>query len=454
MLAGDVERLLAYLGRLGYAGAEIVIRKVTLADVAGEAVLYLDLAVETGERLSLRGILLPGSERTSPAFAMRLAQLHPGRWIEADLTVLRRELEATGFYRRVDAPYLVRVGDGQADLYIPVVEEPPGAFDLVLGYQPPVEGSRGGVVGSGHLVLKNLFGHGRIIAMKLNRLPGQISRFNARYADPFVAGLPFGIDLTFEGIQQDSTYGRQVLGGGIVYRISGGTSATATVSRELTRPGQAGVRIVPGTRRQAVPRADGWFYGLRLDYSTTDTPVNPRRGLTVTTAFDRGRKDRLSLLLTEDQDTTTERSAIRQERLEFAVRTFVPVFNRQVAVFGGDARVLRSTSYDLSDLLRFGGATSLRGYDEERFLGRFVGRLLAEYRYQVDRFSYVYLFFDLGYVETPAAADLTAGRDFYPGYGLGMQFSTGLGLVNMSYALGRGSRPVDGKVHLGLSVGL
>ena len=81
-------------------------------------------------------------------------------------------------------------------------------------------------------------------------------------------------------------------------------------------------------------------------------------------------------------------------------------------VLGGETYLLRSDEMDESDLFRFGGATTLRGYDEERFRVPFATRLLAEYRYLVDSTSYGGVFFDLGFVDERHI------RGFHPGFGL------------------------------------
>jgi len=116
---------------------------------------------------------------------------------------------------------------------------------------------------------------------------------------------------------------------------------------------------------------------------------------------------------------------------------------------------MRSDTYDRSDLFRLGGANTLRGYDEDQFLGHIVGRLLFEYRYQIDRESFAYVFSDLGFVATPALSDASAQRQWKPGYGVGIQVSTDLGLIRASYGLNPDdARPLNGRIHLGLSFGL
>jgi outer membrane translocation and assembly module TamA len=119
-----------------------------------------------------------------------------------------------------------------------------------------------------------------------------------------------------------------------------------------------------------------------------------------------------------------------------------------------DASLLQSDTYDPSDLYRFGGATTLRGYDEERFLGRLVSRSLIEYRYQLDPESFAFAFTDVGYVEAPETGDDGVERGVYPGFGLGLQFDTALGIVNTSYAANREGGQFSGRIHVGLSFGL
>ena len=116
--------------------------------------------------------------------------------------------------------------------------------------------------------------------------------------------------------------------------------------------------------------------------------------------------------LAADTAAPAEPASISQQRRVAEARLFIPTLRRLVLVLGGDAALLLGEVYDDSDLFRYGGATSLRGYDEERFRGNIVGRGIIEYRYQIDRTSYAFLFTDLGYVERPVTAGIPADRWF------------------------------------------
>lgn len=452
-LEQDVAAVLETYGQLGYTLAAMRITAITLEEVDGEPAVGIDLAVDEGEPIVLGAIELVGAERTRRYYVERILGLRAGDPLTRDLDALRERLEESQLFARVDRPALYRLESGAIGLRIGLEEASPGVFDLVLGYQPPTGGGRAqGLVGNGHLQLRNLFGGGREMALRLNRLPGQISQLDASFRDPFVAKLPVRVELNFEGLQQDSTYGQQRYDGAIGYRLPGGLELLATLSREVTRPGFAGVQLVAGEQR--IARAEALFAGATVRFRRVDRAANPRRGLSVETRFERGEKERASFDAASGTDTARVVTLGRQERLHMQARVYLPTLPRQVAVIGGEAFAVIGERLDESDLFRFGGAASLRGYEEDRFRGQVVNRSFVEYRYQFERASFAYVFFDLGYVDRPALQNAPGQKDVYTGYGFGFQFESAMGLINTSFALSPEDTPTDAKVHVGLSLGL
>src|SRR5690606_94512 len=127
------------------------------------------------------------------------------------------------------------------------------------------------------------------------------------------------------------------------------------------------------------------------------------RGHALELVAESGKRNRTGLPAGENPDPRASAS-VDQERVRFSGRLYRPLFSRGVFAIGIDAAsVLRGVS-DQSDLLRFGGATTLRGYDEDRFLARTAGRALVELRYLLDRESFAFAFMDAGYVDSPSVA--------------------------------------------------
>lgn len=449
----DLLTLLAELSRAGYPFAEGRIAELSTAP-GNPGRIRIVISVDAREAVLLDHIELPGAIRTRPGFVGRLAGVRPGRpLVDFDPGEIRSLLEGTRYFDEVGEPELQRLGDDRVAMIIPVRESAPGNFDLVMGYTPETSTvRRGGLVGNGHLELRNLFGGGRAFDIRLNRLPGRVSTVDVGVSDPMILGLPVGAEMSFHGVQQDSTYDQQKYGLNVTYGLTRSLAAVAGVSREVTGPGQAGLSIRAGEQR--IPRSTATFLGAGVQFESLDWPVNPRSGLLLETMFERGSKNRTARRVDAEGDTLTERTRVRQERLRLEARYFVPVFRRQVVAVGLDARLLLSDEYDESDLLRFGGATSLRGYNEEQFLGRLAARLLVEVRHQLDRHAYAFVFTDLGYLEVPDTRDLSKRRDVLPGFGFGLQFRTPVGLINTTYAFNDSDSPLDGRVHVGLSFSL
>lgn len=452
-LERDLEAMLSLYESEGYPLAQIQVADVTLRRGPAPG-LAVTLQVEEGRRLWLKGVALPPNTRTRPGFAASRVGLRTGAPLtDYDPAAIQRALRETGLFQSVGVPELRVEDDGGATVFVPVEEAPPGSFDLVLGYLPP-SGTRGGqLVGSGELFLENLFGGGRTGDLTLDRRPGQASLFDVSAADPYVLGLPLRVEGRFRGEQRDSTFGKRAYRGEVGYRLTGGLELRGSVSREVVRPGQAGGQLQG--REQAVPRAQALFYGLGAAYRQLDDPRTPRSGGWIAVDLEQGRKDRRFRRVTPDGDTLRVRQSLRQERITGGARLFLPLFDRQGVVLGGDASVLVSDAYDQSDLFRIGGAQSLRGYDEDRFLGNVTVRALAEYRLQIDRVSYAFAFFDLGYVERPELNATPARSGWHPGYGLGIQAGTALGVVTLTYALQPADgTPANGRVHVGLGFNL
>jgi outer membrane protein insertion porin family len=123
-----------------------------------------------------------------------------------------------------------------------------------------------------------------------------------------------------------------------------------------------------------------------------------------------------------------------------------------VVVVALHGRKISSTGLEISDLYQFGGTNSVRGYRENQFLASSLAWMNLEYRFLTGRASSLFGFADGGYFSRPA--DINRGillqeKGLY-GYGLGTRVETGLGILNISYALGEGDSFGTGKIHVGI----
>ncbi|WP_412063150.1 BamA/TamA family outer membrane protein [Rubrivirga sp. IMCC45206] len=443
-LAADLDAAAARYASAGFGDARLV-PAVEAAD--GGRAVDVTVQVTEGAPGEVVGVELAGARSPARAFASRRAGLtEPTPLAAVDLDALRQRLDATGLYAEVGVPVVARDAAGDLVVQVPVVDAPPGAVDVVLGYLPPGPSGSGSVVGRGRVDLRNPFGGGRALSVELERTPGLASSFRVAASDPFVLGTPIGAGLAFDGDARDSTFARQRLAGSLIYAVDPGLDLVASVAGEQVRPGTYGAGLVDG--RPRVRRTDDVLFGLGVVLRRLDRARNPRRGVEASVFAEQARR----------ASETFEAPGGRR-RLTVRGRGYVPTLARQTLVLGLDATVTQQATgpdglVDEGDLVRVGGAARFRGYDEDAFLARSYVRGIAEYRVLFDAASFAFAFVDAGGLDRPAVPGFAAERRGLLGYGAGLRVTTALGLATVSYALNPDLGIGRGKVHVGLAVGL
>ncbi|MDX5586070.1 MAG: BamA/TamA family outer membrane protein, partial [Aureibaculum sp.] len=94
---------------------------------------------------------------------------------------------------------------------------------------------------------------------------------------------------------------------------------------------------------------------------------------------------------------------------------------------------LLSDNFLINELFRIGGVNSIRGFNEESILASSYSFFTLEYRFSPNNSSYLYSITDLGYLDN---RNINKSSQIYS-LGLGYAFRTKLGLLNLSYAIGK-----------------
>ena len=115
---------------------------------------------------------------------------------------------------------------------------------------------------------------------------------------------------------------------------------------------------------------------------------------------------------------------------------------------------LISKNIFFNELYKFGGFSSLRGFDERSIFASSFSMINTEYRYLINSESYAGIFFNGAYTENHFKDSPTKFSDIPFGFGASVQLKTGRSLLQMSYALGNSAnQPLafrTAKVHFGL----
>ncbi len=448
VLESDIRTILYHYSEQGFPFASVSSDSIRTDPNDGTR-LSVQLIITEGAMVFLDEIRAEGNTVTSPTVVARAVNLRPGeQYDERTLTKIRQRLERTQLFSSVSEPQLYVISDGtndtlRAGLLITVKEGNSNTFDGILGYVPsPVPGGDGYFTGNVFVAFRNLFGTGRKALIRWQRETQSTQELELQYREPWLFGLPLNAGGTFFQRKQDSSYVKTRFELRLDLVLSEGLSIAGSAMSESVYPSAELLQFT-------VFESNSFFLGAEILYDTRDNIRNTTSGVRYATSAQQGAKKitgpQQFLTLAPNRDLTIQRFTIDAE-------SFISTFSRQVVLIGVHGKRITSSQLELSDLFQFGGSTTLRGYRENQFFASQIAYINFEYRFLTGRASSFFGFMDAGYFSRPADAVkgiLHQEMNLY-GFGLGARIETGLGIMNISYALGKGDSFSNGKIHVGI----
>jgi len=404
------------------------------------------IEIHPGSTFTLSGLLFDGLQRNNPVYLNRVAGVREGQMITPQLGQrIQRNLTATDLFNSVTGPDLVFVNN-DAYLRYSVEEQRLNFFDALLGYVPDASG-KGQIMGSVEILLRNAVTDGSQIDFSYEQLQPLVSRLFLGASQSYPASLPVRIGASIAFSQQDSTYLLQngEFGGG--YFIGSGFELIGNIRYERVVAGESVMLTETALNTRTV------FYGLGFRWRELDRMLIPTRGYDVRVMLENGRK-----FINDDRLPETFDDRYRQTILRSSVRLYRPVGTRHILAVRLESYLMQSPAFLITDLYRFGGAKSMRGYREEQFRASRMGWGDLEYRFLLDRTSYIFGFGALGHYQRPQLITESTSQQDASGWlkslGFGLGYTTPIGLIKFSYAVSPDDDLSNGKVHISITSGL
>jgi outer membrane protein insertion porin family len=437
----DIEALLAKYDENGFPFAKVGVDSISGYEEDGESKLRVTLHVDEGPRTTIDEVKIEGNKSTKDYVILREMRLNPGEmYSRQKIGAIRQRLERLNLFSSVSEPELYFGAKGTG-LLVRVQEGNTNNFDGILGYVPKGTATQAGYfTGFANISLRNLFGTGRKFAVRWQRENRETQEIELHYLEPWVVRSPVNVGVGFLQREQDSTYIRRKID----------LKADVSVADNLSFAVLAGQdRIIPssGLLAPIVSESRTTSAGVEVRYDSRTDAVSPTGGILYRSDYQLGRKTFLNAA-----DSGRPRESVTVKRFGVDVEFYLQAFPRQVVATGLHARDLRGDRIEDGDLYRFGGATTLRGYRENQFLGSSIVWSNAEYRFLMGRRSFLYGFVDMGYYFRPedARRGIVSSEALKVGFGIGFRVETSLGLIGVSYALARGDTFSTGKLHFAL----
>lgn len=408
---------------------------------------YADLYIKlnTGTKSTIDKIEIQRNESTKDYVIVRELRIEPGeQYSQQKIAELPRRLNRLRFFDPVAIPQFYVDSDEKGVLLITVKERQTNNFDGIIGYIPPVKTNESGyITGLVNVSLRNLFGTGRAAAFRWRKIDRNSQELEIKYLEPWLFDFPLNLNLGFFQRQQDTIYVQRTISGGLEYLATEDVSASVFISSESTIPSVSEVPVF------TVYNSSALTTGVSLKIDTRDDPLAPTSGILFDNSYKFSQK---KINGPAKFITPTTNTRINLQRFEVTLAMFYELFQRQVIALTLNGRELRGPLFEQSDLFRLGGTNSLRGYREDQFLGNRIFWSNFEYRYFLSRRTYAFLFFDTGYYLRNAneEREINELEEFKIGYGLGINLETAIGLLGVSFALGKGDSFSEGKIHFGI----
>lgn len=437
---------LSELGMEGYILGELRIDEILIN--REECSVQLRATVLTGDRVTVHGVRFEGIQRNDTEYLRRVSGIRTGETITPALFERgRRNLTNSGLFDGVSDGEIIFV-DGEPHVLYIVDEQQLNFFDGLIGYVPDATGS-GNIAGYGDILLRNTVAEGNILDLRYEQLQPLVSKLNVRAEQNFLGGFPVRLGAALNFTQQDSSYLVRNLELNSGYRIFPGFEITGHIRAERSTVSEELI----GTQRAEALNSRANFYGLGFNIRNTNRFRVPTRGYDGRVMFERGRR-----FINDDRLVDGDQLSFTQTILRGDLRGYIPLGNRPVLAPRIQGMFMESSEFLITDLFRFGGAESLRGFREDQFRGSAVAWGELEGRYMLDRNSFLFLFGAYGIYNRPQLINEET-RQFatvenLTSLGFGLAFQSPLGIIKFSYAITPDEDLANGKVHVGITTGL
>ena len=406
--------------------------------IIAEENLSASIVEEPGPYVTWQKLYANSDSSISENMLENLTGIRKGeQYQESKLIQLTNRLSQYNYLEFIKPSEVLFTDDG-AELFTYVRYKKMSSLQGAIGLQPNPVTQRLGLTGELQLRLTNVLKRAELIDINWRSVQLGTSNLNARCAIPFLFQSPFGIDAKLQLYKRDSTFLELKSLIAIQYSLQNGTLIKGVYQLYNSNTLNASSSNLLFPRNAQIQTH---FFGIQFQQKHLDNLFNPRKGFTY--LLDGAVGNRTSSVSTESLKSTVYRF---QGDFEY----FQPLFKRHTIKLGIQAETYLADSIYSNERIRVGGLNSIRGFNEEAIFAttKFIGTF--EYRFLIDRLSYVFTFIDQGYMQD---LSLNMTTDTPTGIGIGFAYGTKLGTFALVGAMGKfKNQPFDYrevKIHFG-----
>lgn len=317
-------------------------------------------------------------------------------------------------------------------IYLYLKKKLANKFDGIIGFSSKEDSNGLEFNGYLDLLLQNIFNSGESIALLWKNNGGSSQRFFFSVETPYLFNLPIIPKATFEIFRQDSTYNNIAANFNLNYVINSKNKSNIAFSTETSND-----LLKSNNLNASLQTFTNVFYGFGHEYKVVQNNILFPEKFNVHISALFGRRK-------------TDIETAQQSKFNLQISYLMSLNIKNYIFLQNKSAIINSTNFLTNEIYRIGGVTSIRGFNEESIFTPSYSILNIEYRYKTSNSSYFYTITDFAYFEDQNKIE---PNQIY-GLGLGYSFLTKMGMLNLSYAVGKfGDKPFnlnDSKVHIKL----
>lgn len=325
-------------------------------------------------------------------------------------------------------------------------------FDGVLGLQQDAFSGKMQLVGNLRLDLQNTFKMGEGLSFNYQGLANASQLLDIKAVLPNVLGTSFGLQPSLYIYKQDTSFVNVNTKLGFNYLLSGNNGFQFFVENRSTSL-VAVNGFLNATTLPQVLDVNTLFYGVEANIERLDYRLNPQKGFSVNFNFSVGNKKILRNASLPAQLYDQLALVSTSYRFFSELKYFLPLKERLVLALTNQNGFVAAKHLVDNELFRLGGQNNLRGFNELSILANNYVLANAEIRYLLAQHSYLAAFYNQAYVNYA-----TSGQEniYFPyGFGATINTETEMGILSLSYALGKQKNNLlnlrQGKIHIGFT---
>ena len=408
----------------GRLQATLHLQSIKRNDISGS--IHLVWSNSYSETVSIDSVVLVGTDQLSNRIIGRIGSPFVERPASATtLAEVHTRLTNYPFLELSDIPSYGRYGDESIALVIPVRSRFNNSFSGIVGYRP--DGDRKGrFTGDLSIRLGNLFGSATTTELNWNSKDERSQDLVFKEVIPFLGPFDSGAQFGFSQSLQDGLFLRRQADVALTSVFSRFGTLSAGISKAATTATDLGVESgIEGYSTRAIT--------LRQELDRRNHSYLSTSGFSLDSRMDIGDL--------RSEDNKSRLLAMVSAKGEL-VKPLTGPWSGSLTTSVGRSAIVGGGLVPEGEKFRYGGAATLRGYQEKIFRSDWMVIQQFELRYQLGNTVRLYSFLDgaqHSFPERPLAV------------GIGLRQTTVLGLLTVEYAVNKESRPSEGKIHIRIS---